>query len=410
MDRTAENLSRWSILPSHMTMLLSIWCMLEPRGHVKSLPLTVLFASLSAVLVADMILLGRGVRLPVFATVNIAGAAVSTFLVQRMLVLSAYSGVTHIIFSVMVLLLFTDVAITALRDVGRTELVFMFDVSIVLEGTLIALSGTSLLSNPSQFIIWGFISCMVVLMTLTILRVRQKRGERSAKRSAAGYAVLVLVIALLGFLAFLSMRDLESVSFSLVSFVTRMLSVIGSFLRRIIDAFYAWLNSLFGESFVYDFDANAYSQRVGTEIYREYKDVSWIIPVMVIAVIITGLILIIRFRKKNLGKRREKIKESKEVRSRIRSERALRLYRRLIAPIAFWIRYLRKRNTPAGRFIRFERHMRRKGVRRPAYETPHAYLRRLAPSYPQEDLNAFADELESIFYGSGACPQEDSGR
>ena len=401
MDRTAENLSRWSILPSHMMILLSIWCMLEPRGHVISLPLTVLFASLSVVLVADMILLGREVRLPVFAAVNIACASAATFLVQRMLVLSVYSGVTHIIFSAMILLLFTDVAITSLRTVGRTELVFMFDISIVLEGTLIAVSGTTLLSNPSQFIIWGFISCIVILMTLTILRVRQKRGERSARRSAAGYAVLALVIAVLSFLAFLSMRDLESVSSSLVSFLTRVISAIGSFLRRIIDAFYAWLNSLFGESYVYDFDVDAYSQRVGTEIYREYKDVSWLIPVIAVAVITVGLILIIRFRKKHLGRRRKKEREGSEERTRIRSGRASRLYRRLIAPIAFWIRYLRNRSTPAGRFIRFERRMRRKGVRRPAYETPHAFLRRLAPSYPEENLNAFADELECIFYSSG---------
>ncbi|MCR5444040.1 MAG: DUF3488 domain-containing protein [Sphaerochaetaceae bacterium] len=409
MDRTAENLSRWSILPSHMMILLSIWCMLEPRGHVISLPLTVLFVSLSVVLVADMILLGREVRLPVFAAVNTACASAAAFLVQRMLVLSVYSGVTHIIFSTMILLLFTDVVITSLRTVGRTELVYMFDISIVLEGTLIAVSGTTLLSNPSQFIIWGFISCIVILMTLTILRVRQKRGERSAKRSAAGYAVLALVIAVLSFLAFLSMRDLESVSSSLVSFLTRVISAIGSFLRRIIDAFYAWLNSLFGESYVYDFDVDAYSQRVGTEIYREYKDVSWLIPVIAVVVITVGLILIIRFRRKHLGRRRKKEKEGSEQRTRIRSGRASRLYRRLIAPIVFWIRYLRKRSTPAGRFIRFERRMRRKGVRRPAYETPHAFLRRLAPSYPEENLNAFADELECIFYSSGACPQSDSG-
>ncbi|MBP5163660.1 MAG: DUF4129 domain-containing protein [Spirochaetales bacterium] len=410
MDRTAENLSRWSILPSHMMILLSIWSMLEPRGHVISLPLTVLFSAMSVVLAADMILLGREVRLPVFAAVNITGAGISIFLIQRLLVLSVYSAVTHIIFSAMMLLLFTDVAITSLRDVGRTELVFMFDISIVLEGTLIALSGTTLLSNPSQFIIWGFISCILILMTLTVLRVRQKRGEMSVRRSATGYAVLVLVIAVLSFLAFLSMRDLESVSSSLVSFLTRVISAIGSFLRRIIDAFYAWLNSLFGDNYVYDFDANAYSQRVGSEIYREYKDVSWLIPTIAVTVIVIGLILIIRFRRKHLGKRRERKNESGEVRSRIRTGMASRLYRKLIAPIAFWIRYLKKRNTPAGRFIRFERHMRRRGIRRPAYETPHAYLRRLDPSYPQEDLNAFADELECIFYGGGACPQEDSGR
>ena len=410
MDRTAENLSRWSILPSHMMILLSIWSMLEPRGHVISLPLTVLFSAMSVVLAIDMILLGREVRLPVFAAVNITGAGISIFLIQRLLVLSVYSAVTHIIFSALMLLLFTDVAITSLRDVGRTELVFMFDISIVLEGTLIALSGTTLLSNPSQFIIWGFISCILILMTLTVLRVRQKRGEMSVRRSATGYAVLVLVIAVLSFLAFLSMRDLESVSSSLVSFLTRVISAIGSFLRRIIDAFYAWLNSLFGDNYVYDFDANAYSQRVGSEIYREYKDVSWLIPTIAVTVIVIGLILIIRFRRKHLGKRRERKNESGEVRSRIRTGMASRLYRKLIAPIAFWIRYLKKRNTPAGRFIRFERHMRRRGIRRPAYETPHAYLRRLDPSYPQEDLNAFADELECIFYGGGACPQEDSGR
>ncbi|MBR5097611.1 MAG: DUF4129 domain-containing protein [Spirochaetales bacterium] len=392
MDRTTETLSKWSLLPEHSIILLSLWCMLEPRGHVVSIPFSLVLALLSVLLLIDLILLSKEVRLLVFAVTNVAFAAVSVFLVQRLLVLSSYSAVTHIIFSAMVVMLFTDAAIISLRDVSRTELISTFDISIVFEGFLIAISGSDFLENPSQFIIWGFVSCLMLLLTLTVLRVRRSR--------AAGYAVLLSVIVVLGVLAFFSMKDFEAVSSSLIRILAKIVNAIGAFLRGIIEAIYEWIISLFGESYVNDFDVNAYSQRIDTDVVREYKDVSWLVPVILAAVIVVVLVLIIRYRNKRLGRRRKKSRSSKEKRTRIRSGRISRFYRRLFAPLLFWLRYLKNRNTPAGRFIRFERKMRRKGIRRPKYETPHSFLRRLAPSYPEENLNVLADELECIFFNS----------
>ena len=392
MDRTTETLSKWSLLPEHSIILLSLWCMLEPRGHVVSIPFSLILALLSVLLLIDLILLSKEVRLPVFAVTNVAFAAVSVFLIQRLLVLSSYSAVTHIIFSAMVVMLFTDAAIISLRDVSRTELISTFDISIVFEGFLIAISGSDFLENPSQFIIWGFVSCLMLLLTLTVLRVRRSR--------AAGYAVLLSVIVVLGVLAFFSMKDFEAVSSSLIRILAKIVNAIGAFLRRIIEAIYEWIISLFGESYVNDFDVNAYSQRIDTDVVREYKDVSWLVPVILAAVVVVVLVLIIRYRNKRLGRRRKKSRSSKEKRTRIRSGRISRFYRRLFAPLLFWLRYLKNRNTPAGRFIRIERKMRRKGIRRPKYETPHSFLRRLAPSYPEENLNVLADELECIFFNS----------
>ena len=392
MGRTTETLSKWSLLPEHSIILLSLWSMLEPRGHVVSIPFSLVLALLSVLLLIDLILLSKEVRLPVFAVTNVAFAAVSVFLIQRLLVLSSYSAVTHIIFSAMVVMLFTDAAIISLRDVSRTELISTFDISIVFEGFLIAISGSDFLENPSQFIIWGFVSCLMLLLTLTVLRVRRSR--------AAGYAVLLSVIVVLGVLAFFSMKDFEAVSSSLIRILAKIVNAIGAFLRRIIEAIYEWIISLFGESYVNDFDVNAYSQRIDTDVVREYKDVSWLVPVILAAVIVVVLVLIIRYRNKRLGRRRKKSRSSKEKRTRIRSGRISRFYRRLFAPFLFWLRYLKNRNTPAGRFIRFERKMRRKGIRRPKYETPHSFLRRLAPSYPEENLNVLADELECIFFNS----------
>ena len=392
MDRTTETLSKWSLLPEHSIILLSLWSMLEPRGHVVSIPFALILALLSILLLIDLILLSKEVRLPVFAVTNVAFAAVCVFLVQRLLVLSSYSAVTHIIFSAMVVMLFTDAAIISLRDVSRTELISIFDISIVFEGFLIAISGSDFLENPSQFIIWGFVSCLMLLLTLTVLRVRRSR--------AAGYAVLLSVIVVLGVLAFFSMKDFEAVSSSLIRILAKIVKAIGAFLRRIIEAIYEWIISLFGESYVNDFDVNAYSQRIDTDVVREYKDVSWLVPVILAAVIVVVLVLIIRYRNKRLGRRRKKSRSSKEKRTRIRSGRISRFYRRLFAPLLFWLRYLKNRNTPAGRFIRIERKMRRKGIRRPKYETPHSFLRRLAPSYPEENLNVLADELECIFFNS----------
>ena len=392
MGRTTETLSKWSLLPEHSIILLSLWCMLEPRGHVVSIPFSLILALLSVLLLIDLILLSKEVRLPVFAVTNVAFAAVSVFLVQRLLVLSSYSAVTHIIFSAMVVMLFTDAAIISLRDVSRTELISTFDISIVFEGFLIAISGSDFLENPSQFIIWGFVSCLMLLLTLTVLRVRRSR--------AAGYAVLLSVIVVLGVLAFFSMKDFEAVSSSLIRILAKIVNAIGAFLRRIIEAIYEWIISLFGESYVNDFDVNAYSQRIDTDVVREYKDVSWLVPVILAAVVVVVLVLIIRYRNKRLGRRRKKSRSSKEKRTRIRSGRISRFYRRLFAPLLFWLHYLKNRNTPAGRFLRFERMMRRKGIRRPKYETPHSFLRRLAPSYPEENLNVLADELECIFFNS----------
>ena len=269
MDRTTETLSKWSLLPEHSIILLSLWCMLEPRGHVVSISFSLVLALLSVLLLIDLILLSKEVRLPVFAVTNVAFAAVCVFLIQRLLVLSSYSAVTHIIFSAMVVMLFTDAAIISLRDVSRTELISTFDISIVFEGFLIAISGSGFLENPSRFIIWGFVSCFMLLLTLTVLRVRRSR--------AAGYAVLLSVIVVLGVLAFFSMKDFEAVSSSLIRILAKIVNAIGAFLRRIIEAIYEWIISLFGESYVNDFDVNAYSQRIDTDVVREYKDVSWLV-------------------------------------------------------------------------------------------------------------------------------------
>ena len=409
MDRTTETLSKWSLLPEHSIILLSIWCMLEPRGHVISIPFALILALLSVLLLIDLILLSREIKLPVFVATNVVFAAVSVFLIQRMLVLSAYSGVTHIIFSAMVVILFTDTAITSFRDVSRSELISTFDLSIIFEGLLIAVSGSNFLEDPSQFIIWGFVSCLLLLFTLTVLRVRRSRADKNIKQSAAGYAVLLSVIVILGVLAFFSMKDFEAVSSSLIRILGKIVNAIGAFLRRIIEAIYEWIISLFGESYVNDFDVNAYNQRIDVDVVREYKDVSWLVPVILSAVVVVVLVLIIKYRHKRLGKRRKKMRSSKEKRSRIRSGKISRFYRRLFAPLLFWLRYLKNRNTPVGRFIRFERMMRRKGIKRPKYETPHAFLRRLAPSYPEENLNELADELECIFFNSGSRGLSASG-
>ena len=401
MDKGNPLLSRLCLLPCHTVLLLSIWCMLEPRGHVTVLPLLPLILSLSALLVVDLLLLDKEVKLPVFVAVNTVAAAACTFFLQRALVLSAGSVATHLIFSAMVLILFTDSAITAIRNPKRTELLATFDLSIVLEAVLIALSGTELMKEHSQFIVWGFVSCISVLAVLTVMRVRRSGGE-DRKKPVAGYAVLLGVLLALCLTAYLSLRDLESVSASLVNLITRALTAIGAFLRRIIDAFYEWLLSLFGESYVYDFDPNAYSQRVGSEIFREYRDMRWLIPVVFSVLIAVAVMIIIRHRKKRLGNKRRRDSSDRDIRTTTRTRRFARLRRTLADRISFWIRYLKNRNSPAGRFIRLERKLRRHGIRRKKSETPHAFLRRLSPSFPEEHFEVLADELELIFYSAGA--------
>lgn len=385
---------RWSILCSHEVILLSIWCMLQARSLVLSVPLLPVSIAMTLLLLADTILIGRKVLLPVFAIFNVLASAVSTFLIQRSLLLSEKSVVTHIIFSAMLLILFTDVAITSNRSPKRSEVLFMFDLSIILEATLMALSGTDMFSNPAQFIIWGFVSSLSLLAALTLQRLRPQRDSQG--KSIAGITVLASIIAVLGLLAFLSLRDMEAVSSSLISFLSRLFGKISSFLGRIAEAFFRWLSSLFGVNYVYDFDASVYSQRVGSEIFREYKDVSWIIPLVIAILVIVGISILIKYRKRRMGK--AKASGKAETRTRIRTGRLSRLRNRLFGPILFYFRYLRNRNTAAGRFIRFERRMRRIGIRRPAYETPHAFLRRLSPAHPQDNLLSLADELERQFY------------
>ena len=380
---------RWSILCSHEVILLSIWCMLQTRNLVLSVPLLPVSIAMTLLLLADTIMIGKKVLLPVFAVFNAITAAGATFLIQRSLVLSGRSVVTHIIFSAMLLVLFVDTAITSNRSPKRSEVLFMFDLSIILEGTLMALSGTDMFKNPAQFIIWGFVSSLSLLVALTLQRLRPRK-------SIAGITVLAAIIAVLGLLAFLSLRDMEAVSSSLVAFLSGLFGKITSFLGRIAEAFFRWLSSLFGVSYVYDFDASVYSQRVGSEIFREYKDVSWLIPVVIAILVVVGISILIRYRKRRMGK--AKVAENGETRTRIRTGRLSGFRRKLFGPLLFYFRYLRNRNSAAGRFIRFERRMRRIGIRRPAYETPHAFLRRLSPSYPKENLPSLADELERQFY------------
>ena len=385
---------RWSILCSHEVILLSIWCMLQTRNLVLSVPLLPVSIAMTILLLADTIMIGKKVLLPVFAVFNAITAAGATFLIQRSLVLSGRSVVTHIIFSAMLLVLFVDTAITSNRSPKRSEVLFMFDLSIILEGTLMALSGTDMFKNPAQFIIWGFVSSLSLLVALTLQRLRPQKDSQG--KSIAGITVLGAIIAVLGLLAFLSLRDMEAVSSSLVTFLSGLFGKITSFLGRIAEAFFRWLSSLFGVSYVYDFDASVYSQRVGSEIYREYKDVSWLIPVVIAILVVVGISILIRYRKRRMGK--AKAAENGETRTRIRTGRLSGFRRKLFGPLLFYFRYLRNRNSAAGRFIRFERRMRRIGIRRPAYETPHAFLRRLSPSHPKENLPSLADELERQFY------------
>ena len=385
---------RWSVLCSHEVILLSIWCMLQTRNLVMSVPLLPVSIAMTLLLLADTILIGKKVLLPVFAVFNALYTAIATFLIQRNLVLSDRSIVTHIIFSAMLLILFADCAITSNRNPKRSEVLFMFDLSIILEGTLMALSGTDMFRNPAQFIIWGFVSSLSLLAALTLQRLRPRKD--SQRKSIAGISVLAAIIAVLGLLAFLSLKDMETVSSSLISFLSKLFGRISSFLGRIAEAFFRWLSSLFGVNYVYDFDASAYSQRVGSEIFREYKDVSWLIPLVIALLVIVGVAILIKYRKRRMGK--TKAAENGEARTRIRTGRLAVFRRKLFGPLLFYFRYLKNRNTAAGRFIRFERRMRRTGIRRPAYETPHAFLRRLTPAHPQDNLLSLADELERQFY------------
>lgn len=186
---------RWSILCSHEIILLSIWCMLQTRNLVLSVPLLPVSIAMTLLLLADTIMIGKKVLLPVFAVFNAITAAGATFLIQRSLVLSGRSVVTHIIFSAMILILFVDTAITANRSPKRSEVLFMFDLSIILEGTLMALSGTDMLKNPAQFIIWGFVSSLSLLVALTLQRLRPQKDSQG--KSIAGIAVLGAIIAVL---------------------------------------------------------------------------------------------------------------------------------------------------------------------------------------------------------------------
>lgn len=385
---------RWSILCSHEVILLSIWCMLQSRGLVLSVPLLPVSIAMTLLLLADTILIGKKVLLPVFAVFNVVYTSIATFLIQRSLVLSAGSVAAQLIFSAMLIILFVDVAITSNRSPKRSEVLFMFDLSIIMEATLMALSGTDMFSNPAQFIIWGFVSSLSLLASLTLQRLRPQKD--SQRKSIAGISVLASIIAVLGLLAFLSLKDMEAVSSSLISFLSMLFGKISSFLGRIAEAFFRWLSSLFGVSYVYDFDASVYSQRVGSEIFREYRDVSWIIPLVIALLVIVGITILVKYRKRRMGK--AKAAEKGEIRTRIRTGRLSRLRNRLFGPLLFYFRYLKNRNTAAGRFIRFERRMRRTGIRRPAYETPQAFLRRLSPSHPQENLLPLANELEILFY------------
>ena len=200
---------RWSILCSHEVILLSIWCMLQSRGLVLSVPLLPVSIAMTLLLLADTILIGKKVLLPVFAVFNVVYTSIATFLIQRSLVLSAGSVAAQLIFSAMLIILFVDVAITSNRSPKRSEVLFMFDLSIIMEATLMALSGTDMFSNPAQFIIWGFVSSLSLLASLTLQRLRPQKD--SQRKSIAGISVLASIIAVLGLLAFLSLKDMEAV-------------------------------------------------------------------------------------------------------------------------------------------------------------------------------------------------------
>ncbi len=395
MQRLRDYILRFSTVLTHLVMVLSLWCMLEPRGLVVQVPLAPLVALLGLMLLADSLLVKKSAPMVLFVLLNAIVAIGCGLWLQSLLVLSKRALEARILFVALDLVLFADVALTAIRCPARAEMLVYFDLSLIFEALFIALAGSMTLANASQFELWGLLACILTLTSVASLRI-----QTSDARSTAGMALLLAVAGLLFYLANLALGELESMSASFVRVLAKALEAFKAFFLRIITAFFNWLSALFDRELVYEFDPNVLDQRVGSAVYRDYGSGLWVLAVLGIAVVAALVFLLVRLRGRHLKPKARVRSTDGGSRASIHSRRRPRIIGRLL----FLFRYLRGRDTAAGLFIWLERRSRRSGFRRGASESPQAFVRRLSEGVGEtpfrDSMVLFADTLERQFYSN----------
>ena len=399
MTRLRDFIIRWSMVLIHAVILVSLWAMLETRGLIVSVPFGLLVGVLSVMLIADLTMVRHSASKAVYAVVNITAGAAGAFWLQNLVVLTSADITARAVFASLVIILATDAAFMAPRLPRRGEMVLFFDISVIFGAVFIAMSGSDILACRRMFTVWGLLGCIMALTSLASLRLRAAQEGESPLRPVLALLALLAFAGVLYLLSLLALGELESMSSSLVGFLKRAVSAMGAFILRILNAILDWLNSLFREDMIYDFEADIYSQSIESNVYREYGSGRWILISALVLVFGALLVMIIRLRGKKL-KAKDDGSSVSDGRSSTSKAGLPRLLQKLSGKIGFMLRYLRNRNSAPGLFIWTERRLRKSGIRRRPDKTPPSFLRTDAAcrvANPDE-MALLADALEMQFY------------
>ncbi|MBO4410276.1 MAG: hypothetical protein J5775_05945, partial [Spirochaetales bacterium] len=375
------------------------WAMLETRGLVTSIPFGLLVGVLSVMLIADLLMARACASKAVYAVFNIVAGAAGAFWLQSLVGLASADITAKAVFASLVIILATDVAFMAPRLPKRGEMVLFFDISLIFGGLFIALSGSDILACRRLFTIWGLLGCIMALTALASLRLRAPQEGESPLRPVLSLLALLAFAGVLYLLSLLALGELESMSSTLVGFLKRAVSAIGAFILKVLNAILDWLNSLFREDMIYDFEADIYSQTIESNVYREYGSGRWILVSALVLVFGALVVMIIRLRGKRMKAKDDDsaVSDGKSSASRAGLPR---LFRTLSGRFGFMLRYLKNRNSAPALFIWTERRLRKSGIRRRPDETPPSFLRTSAAAKAGNpgELAILADALEMQFY------------
>lgn len=244
----------------------------------------------------------------------------------------------------------------------------------------------------------AIVLCLAALLTSRTAGSQQNQG--SAWRGAVIIAGLVILMAaLIGVFLLFASAPVGDIAAAVIGALWAALRWLGSMFTR----FMSWLLSLLPTPEPVPMEGEAME---GTSVSNADTAMPILenIPLyLLIATIAVAIIAVILWLVLHWGKKARISRIS--VGTQRRSRPKARASRTLLAPIAFFLKYLAHRSTPEGWLIRCERWAARHRRGRGKGETPRAFLTRLAQlsAEARPGLLALADTLDARFYGNGGA-------
>ncbi|MBR2282597.1 MAG: DUF4129 domain-containing protein [Spirochaetales bacterium] len=402
MRRSRAVFIEWSLMLSLVVSMYAAYGFLESRGQVISLPLAILSAILTIVIIADNVLISRRCPVNIYVLANALFSFSAAFSAQRFAVLAQESTVSRAIIASIAAIICFVCAFIVEKEVQNSMLIVNFDVIIIIQAILIYIVGKGSNSLSVALMNFGFAACSAALGALLVSRMG---GSDKAWSLLGILAIGVLPVSIIAFSVF-SSESLRTASYGIVSFVAIIARAIYGFFARLFGTLARWLESLLGWNIRYDFEVPPYSQRVSSNVVREYGNLSWLPFVISFAVLVGIAVFIFRMKGRRMEAKGRRQRRRNVQRAWLGKGRRTSGKGGLSGRIRFILAYLRNYDSLGARYIRTERRLKREGFPRNQGETAHSFLRRVADRKGDEQMFLMANEIEQMFYSRKLYQQD----